>query len=73
MSYDMPKQEEVLANLRKMLGHNLAFAHCVVIEQAIAEIELLTANLEQMTRQANAVVESLHILSTSNSPRHGKH
>lgn len=34
---------------------------------------LVAENLEQMTRQANAVVESLHILSTSNRPKHGRH
>lgn len=36
---------------------------------------LVAENLEQMTKQANALVESLHILSTSNGTRpiHGKH
>lgn len=34
---------------------------------------LVWENLEQMIRQANAVVKSLHILSTSNLPKHGRH
>lgn len=36
---------------------------------------LVADNLEQMTKQANALVENLHILSTSNGTRpvHGKH
>lgn len=41
MTYDMPKPEDVLANLRKMQTHNLAFAHSVVVGQAIEEIERL--------------------------------
>lgn len=42
MTYQMPKAEEVVPNLRAMAdNHGVAFAHSVVCRQAAEEIETL--------------------------------